>query len=63
MTDAPPNPAAVPGKAKAGGKGLVKSLKGHPPWLYAVVIVGALAVAYMVRKHQNEAAAAAMATA
>lgn len=58
----PPAPAEVPGKVKAGGKGLAKSLKGHPPWLYAVVIVGAIAVAYMVRKRQNDAAAAAMAS-
>lgn len=62
----PPTPAEVPGKiaggAKAGGKGLAKSLKGHPPWLYAVVIVGAIAVAYMIRQRSNANAAAAMAS-
>lgn len=62
----PPAPSDAAGKAaggaKAGGKGLVKSLKGHPPWLYAVIVVGAIAVAYMVRQRQNAAADAAMAT-
>lgn len=51
-----PTPRQAPAKA---GQGIAKALKGHPPWLYAVVIAGALAVAYMVRQRQNAAAAAA----
>lgn len=55
MADAPtvPPPHKAPAKA---AHGLVRSLKGHPPWLYGVVIVGALGLAWYIRKRQQAAA-------
>lgn len=50
-----PPPAKAPAKA---AKGLLGSLKGHPPWLYAVVIAGAVAAAWYIRQRQLAAAAA-----
>lgn len=50
-----PPPSKAPAKA---AKGIVGSLKGHPPWLYAVVIAGAIAAAYYIRQRQAANAAA-----